>query len=66
MPATLLCRIVEELGGECTIQEFIDKYFEKKQSEISIRTVKRKFDQSGIVELRTEGKVKIYGFKKSN
>ena len=62
----LVCRIVEEIGGECTIQEFIDKYYEKKKSEISIRTTKRKFDQSGIVELRTEGKAKIYGFKKSN
>lgn len=61
----LTTRIVEELGGECSISDFIDKYCEKKNSEISIRTAKRKFEQCGIVELRIEGKSKIYGFPKN-
>ena len=62
----LVTRIVEELGGECSISAFIEAYYEKKNVEISIRTAKRKFEQNGLIEVRQEGKAKIYGFAQSN
>ena len=54
-------KVVNELGGECTIYNFIDKYYELYGEKLSERTVRRKFKNADLVQKRLEGQKKVYG-----
>ena len=55
-------KVVNALGGECTIYSFIDKFYEMYGEELSERTVRRKFKKADLVQTGIDGQKKLYGF----
>ena len=55
-------KVVNALGGECTIYSFVDKFYEMYGEELSERTVRRKLKKADLVQTGIDGQKKIYGF----
>ena len=56
-------RIVRELGGECTVYEFMDKYKEVTGSEIKRNSAYRLLERAGLETVKENGKATKYKFK---
>lgn len=56
-------RIVKELGGECTVYEFMDKYKEVTGSEIKRNSAYRLLERAGLETVKENGKATKYKFK---
>ena len=56
-------RIVKELGGECTIYEFMDKYKEVTGSEIKRMSACRLLERIGLEAIKEKGKTTKYKLK---
>lgn len=56
-------KVVNELGGECTLYSFAQKYYELFDEKISERTARRKLQKADLVPKGFEGQKKVYGFE---
>jgi hypothetical protein len=56
-------RIVKELGGECTVYEFMDKYKEVTGSEIKRMSACRLLERIGLETVKEKGKTTKYKLK---
>lgn len=54
-------KVMEELGGKCTLKQFCEKSEELFNGEISSTTAKRRLESAGYSQIGSVGSAKLYG-----